>query len=64
MTYKIEFSHTAEKQLGDIAQNEIKKISKRIDKLASNPFPPGYEKLIDQNKLKNQHLSIIDLLRN
>ncbi len=45
MTYKIEFSRTAEKRLADLSQVDQKKISRRIDKLASNPFPPGYEKL-------------------
>lgn len=45
MTYKIEFSRAAEKRLADLPQVDQKKISKRIDKLASNPFPSGHEKL-------------------
>ena len=45
MTYKVEFSRAAEKQLVDLPQVDQKKISRRIDKLTSNPFPPGHEKL-------------------
>ena len=45
MTYKIEFTRTAEKQLSDVPQVDLKKLARRIDKLAQNPFPPGYEKM-------------------
>ncbi len=29
----------------DIPRDELRKISKRIDKLTVNPFPPGHEKM-------------------
>lgn len=45
MKYKIEFTRAADKQLEDISKAEVLKLSKRIEKLASNPFPQGYEKL-------------------
>ena len=45
MTYTIEFSRAAEKQLADIQRGDQKKIAQRIEKLISNPFPSGYEKL-------------------
>ena len=45
MTYKIEFSRAAEDQFSKLPQKESKKIAKRIDKLASDPFPPKCEKL-------------------
>lgn len=51
MIYKIEFTRPAEKQLSDLPRNELKKISKRIDKLAVNPFPPGYEKMKGEDDL-------------
>ncbi|MES2273609.1 MAG: type II toxin-antitoxin system RelE/ParE family toxin [Chlamydiota bacterium] len=45
MTYKIEFTKAAEKSLADIPRADLKKLAKKIDKLASNPFPEGSEKL-------------------
>ncbi len=45
MTYTIEFSRAAEKQLYDLQNVDQKRIAKKIDKLASNPFPSGHEKL-------------------
>lgn len=45
MKYKIQFTKHAESQLTSLPKDEIKKISKRIDKLASDPFPPKCEKL-------------------
>ncbi len=45
MTYKIEFSRVAEKQFLDLPKNDLKKISQKINKLISNPFISGYEKL-------------------
>lgn len=45
MKYKVDFSKTAEKQLESIPKSDVKKIIKRADKLASDPFPNGYEKL-------------------
>lgn len=51
MTYKIQFALKAEKDLAALPRIEIKKLAKRIEKLASNPFPNGYKKLKGQ---KNQ----------
>ncbi len=51
MTYTIQFSNAAEKQLDDIPRTDLKKIAKRIDKLASNPFPSGHEKLKGQDSI-------------
>ena len=45
MKYKIEFSRPTEKQLESIPKSDVKKILKRAEKLASDPFPNGYEKL-------------------
>jgi mRNA interferase RelE/StbE len=45
VTYQIELSKSVEKQLEDIPKSDLKKIFQRIDKLSSNPFPSGYEKL-------------------
>ncbi len=45
MNYKIEFARAAEKQLADLPHSELKKLAKRIEKLTSDPFPPGYEKM-------------------
>ena len=35
----------AEKQFADIPHTELKKLAKRIDKLSSDPFPSGHEKM-------------------
>jgi len=43
--YKVEFSKPAEKQLQDIHGPDLKKIAKKIDKLATDPFMDGSEKL-------------------
>lgn len=45
MTYKIEFSRMAEKQLDSIPRSDLNKMSKKIEKLALEPFPIGCEKL-------------------
>ncbi len=45
MTYKIEFENRIEKQLTEIPRNDVKKLIKRIEKLADTPFPAGHEKL-------------------
>jgi len=45
VTYKIEFTRAAEKQLADIPRAELKKFARRIEKLAEDPFPPGHEKM-------------------
>ena len=51
MTYKIEFTRAAGKQLAGIQKSDTQKLAKRIDQLAANPFPPGYEKLKGQGDL-------------
>ncbi len=51
MTFKIEFSKPAEKQFTNIQKSDLKKISQKIDKLASNPFPTGHEKLKGEDDL-------------
>jgi mRNA interferase RelE/StbE len=43
--YKIEFAKAAEKQFAVLQKQDLKKIAKRIEKLASNPFPPDCKKL-------------------
>ena len=45
MIHKIEFTKAAEKQLESIPHADQRKIANKIEKLAANPFPPGYEKL-------------------
>ena len=51
MTYKIEFSRAAVKQLSDIPQTDLKRMAAKINKLANNPFPPGHEKLKGEEEL-------------
>ncbi len=45
MKYTVNFSKPAEKQLESIPKSEVKKIIKRAERLASEPFPKGCEKL-------------------
>ena len=45
MIYKIKLSKAAGKQLADLPRADAKKIAARIDKLASDPFPPNHKKL-------------------
>ena len=45
MTYKIEFTKAEEKQLAAVPNTDMKRIAKRIDKLATNPFPVDCKKL-------------------
>lgn len=51
MTYKIEFAKSAEKQLTDLPKIELKKLAKKIDKLASDPLPVGHEKMKGHDNL-------------
>ncbi len=51
MTYKIDFTRAAEKQLADVPRTELKKLAKRIDKLAFDPFPQGHEKLKGEDEI-------------
>jgi mRNA interferase RelE/StbE len=50
--YKIFFKVSVEKELKQIPQREIKKILQRIDSLATNPRPPGSEKLTGQERYR------------
>jgi mRNA interferase RelE/StbE len=45
VTYTIEFSRCAAKELAALPKVEQKKIAKKIDKLANDPFPAGNKKL-------------------
>ena len=51
MTYKVEIDTDIKKQLLDVPKNDVKKILKRIEKLANAPFPPGHEKLQGMDNL-------------
>lgn len=51
MTLKVEFSRAAEKQLENIPSSDQKKIVKKAEKLADNPFPSGHEKLKGEDHL-------------
>ncbi len=51
MIYEIEFTKAAEKQLADIPRTELKKLAKRIEKLAIDPFPQGHEKMKGHEEL-------------
>ena len=46
--YKIFFKESVEKDLKTITKTAVRKILLRIGALASNPRPPGCEKLTDQ----------------
>ena len=50
--YKILLMPSIDKDLRRIPTTEQIKIFKRIEALAVNPRPPGYEKLTDQNKYR------------
>jgi mRNA interferase RelE/StbE len=43
--FKVHFSRAADRQLESISKSDVKKIIKRAEKLASDPFPNGHEKL-------------------
>lgn len=45
MKYKIFFSKPAQKQLSSIPKAALKKVAQKIEKLSSNPLPPGHEKM-------------------
>jgi len=51
VTYKIEFSRSAEKEFISLPKVEQKKIAKKIDKLADHPFPAGHKKLEDGGEI-------------
>ena len=47
MTYTIEIARPAQRQLRKLDPTARKKISQRIDRLATEPRPPGIVKLTD-----------------
>jgi len=50
--YKIYFRESVEKDFRSIPKNDIKKILRKIELLASEPRPVGCEKLTDQEKCR------------
>ncbi|PKN88520.1 MAG: type II toxin-antitoxin system mRNA interferase toxin, RelE/StbE family [Deltaproteobacteria bacterium HGW-Deltaproteobacteria-1] len=50
--YKIFFKESVEKDLRPIPKKDLKKILLRIETLAKDPRPPGYEKLSGQEKYR------------
>ena len=50
--YKIFFKESVEKDLRSIPKKDLKKILLRIETLAKDPRPPGYEKLSGQEKYR------------
>ncbi|MCK4934831.1 MAG: type II toxin-antitoxin system RelE/ParE family toxin [Simkaniaceae bacterium] len=49
--YHIELARGVEKQLRKLPKSDLKKIAKKIDKLAIKPLPPGNEKLKGHDNL-------------
>ncbi len=45
MIYQLEYTKDAEKYLQKIPQNYLKRIKKKIENLAINPFPLGFKDL-------------------
>jgi len=50
--YKIFFKESVEKDLRSIPKKDLKKILTRIEALAKEPRPQGYEKLSSQDKYR------------
>lgn len=50
--YKIFFKESVEKDLRSIPKKDLKKILTRIEALAKEPRPQGYEKLSGQDKYR------------
>lgn len=48
MTYKIVFEKAAAKQLSKLERRVQVKIAEKINRLAFNPRPHGYKKLVDE----------------
>jgi mRNA interferase RelE/StbE len=51
VTYKIEFTKAAKKQLTALPKADIKKIAKKIDRLAAIPFPSDCKKLEEEDDI-------------
>jgi mRNA interferase RelE/StbE len=50
--YEIYFKESVEKDFLKIPKKDIRKILSRIESLAQDPGPPGYEKLSGQEKYR------------
>ncbi len=50
--YKIYFKESVEKDLRTIPKKDLGKILSRIQALATDPRPPGYEKLTGQDRYR------------
>ena len=50
--YKVYFRESVEKDFGTIPKKDIEKILQRIALLATNPRPPGCEKLTGQERYR------------
>ncbi len=50
--FKIYFKKSVEKDFNGIPKIDLKKIFDRIELLAENPRPPGYEKLTGQQRYR------------
>jgi mRNA interferase RelE/StbE len=59
--YKIYFKESVEKDLSIIPKKDLQKIILRIQALASDPRPPGHEKLTGQERyrIRKGHYRII-----
>ena len=44
-SYRIQFKNSVAKDLRNFPKKDVKKILRRIDRLAENPRPPGVKKL-------------------
>ena len=51
MSYKIEFSHKAERQFKNLSNQIQKRLKPKIDALAQNPRPRGVRKLEGEDEL-------------
>ncbi|MGD0664274.1 MAG: type II toxin-antitoxin system RelE/ParE family toxin [Rhabdochlamydiaceae bacterium] len=68
MKYKVEFSKTAEKQLESIPKSDVKRIIKKTEKLATDPFPSGHESIkgsqIDAYRIRQGDYRILYTVHN
>ncbi len=51
MTYTLEISRPAFKSLKKVPKNDLRKIHRKIEKLAIDPFPNGYKKIVGDDNL-------------
>ena len=50
--YKIYFKESVEKDFSTIPKKDLRKTIRRIEMLAKDPRPPGYEKLTGQDRYR------------